>query len=260
MNAQSILDKYAIPALGIVPGAGGGPAPLGMTSEARKLRSGLFTASEVHKLITTKAAKADNATARQYIYEKAFERITGTWASNGGTFKETEWGNENEAAMLAAFEHKTGLKIAGTQIFKKADAFPFGATLDGITEAGIPVEGKCPYNGGIHLQNLANAHNQDWFRANRFDYFVQVQGAMWASDAPEAFFVSYDPGTSRDREPADRVVFENFDALRCGVWKYKRDEEFITGLKAVVADAEKGLLALIETFAQATNQNADIKK
>ena len=215
----------------------------------RKKRGGLFTASELHKLLTSKAQRADNDTARRYICEKAYERITGFAIVSGGTFLQTEWGKEHEVDAIKAFEAATKLKVdlvGDDQKFQKAKDYPFGATLDGVIGYDTITEAKCPYNGGIHMQNLQYASDPEWFKRNRFDYYVQIQGGLWASDRSKGYFISYDPGCSRDRDKFERIYFESFpEHMKLFHTEIPRDEQFIDGLKAVVTEAEKDLQAII---------------
>ena len=220
-------------------------------AEEFKKRSGLFTASELHKLLTTKAQPAQNATARSYICEKAYERITGSRVEKGTGFKETEWGNEWELFAIEEFTRKTGIAVDYTgkkQRFQRADGYPFGATLDGIVGADEILEAKCPYNGGIHLQNIRYGNDMDWFIANRFEYYVQVQGGLWASDRKAAWFVSYDPGVSRERDASERITFDTFpDHLKLFYTRIFRDDNFIDRLKEAVRLAEEELQAICRT-------------
>lgn len=217
-------------------------------AEFRK-RSGLFTASELHKLLTAKAQPARNATARNYICEKAWERLTGTRVERGSGFRETDWGNEWEVFAIEEFSRRTGIQVEHTgkaQKFHKADGFPFGATLDGCINPDTILEAKCPFNGGIHLQNWRYASDLDWFKSERFEYYVQVQGGMWASDRRHAYFVSFDPGVSRERDTFERTMFEAYpNDLKLFHTKIPRDEQFIDLLKSVVLAAEKELQEML---------------
>lgn len=218
-------------------------------AEERKKRSGLFTASELHKLLTSKAKRAENATARGYICEKAWERMTGCRVEKGTGFRETEWGNEWEVFAIEEFTRLTGIEVMHTgknQKFQKAADYPFGATLDGMIGSDAICEVKCPFNGGIHLQNIRYGSNLQWFIDTRFDYYVQIQGGLWASDREYGYFISYDPGCSRERDPDERITFETFpENMRLFHTLIERDEPFIDNLKAVVAEAEKELQAIL---------------
>ena len=87
----------------------------------------------------------------------------------------------------------------------------------------------------------------EWFIQNRFDYYVQIQGGLWASDRQTAWFISYDPGQSRDRDPNERITFETFpDHMRLFYTRIERDESFIDNLKSIVLEAEAELQAILK--------------
>lgn len=218
-------------------------------AEERRKGSGLFTASELHKLLTSKAAPSKGATARAYICEKAWERLSGARVDKGTGFRETEWGNEWEGYAIEQFSKACGLTVEYTgkkQRFQKADGYPFGATPDGLIGSDAIAEVKCPFNGGIHLQNVRFGKDLDWFRSERFEYYVQIQGVLWASDRKTGYFISYDPGMSRERDADERMMFEGYpEHLRLFYATIPRDESFIDILKSVVLEAEKELQAIL---------------
>ena len=219
----------------------------------RAKRAGIFTASQLYKIITPALKKPDNATFRQYIAEKAWERITGVQAENASGARATEWGHEHESQALFEFTIQTGIapdRTGITQEFFKKEGYPFGATPDGIVSDDLGnrthvCEVKCPFNGGIHLQNVNYASDVEWFKANRFEYYAQVQGAMWAAEVEKAYFISYDPGTSRERDETYRIKFQGFDDYKLFWTEISRDENFIEGVKEAIKRAEEDLLKLI---------------
>lgn len=224
--------------------------PAKTLEQERSRRAGIFTASRCSALITPKLAKPDNATFRQYIAEKAWERVTGVQADNSSGARATEWGHEWESMGLFEFTMSSGVAVESTGLFQsffKKEGYPFGATPDGIVSDPIgnrshTVEVKCPYNGGIHFQNLRNAHDKEWFKANRFDYWAQVQGSMWAADVDRCYFISFDPGVSRD---SYRIPFIGFEKYRIKWTEFQRDEEFIKALAEAINRAEEELLQMI---------------
>jgi hypothetical protein len=211
-------------------------------------RGGLFTASELWKLFTSGAKPANNVTSQGYIMEKLVERITGYPIERGNGFRETEWGKEHEATAVAEFERVTGLVVSNKgdeQRFLKVPGLPFGATLDGtVGDHGI-LECKCPFNPANHYANVRNASNLAWFKKNRFEYFLQVQGGMFASERPMAYFVSFDPGTTREKDATQRVPFLNADYPRHCIAEIPRDESYITLIREAVEGAEAQLQAMM---------------
>jgi len=230
-----------------------GTAPRPQDVSDRKERSGIFTASQIHKIITPTLKKPDNATFRQYIAEKAWERITGCTAENGRGAQATEWGHEHESHALFEFTMATGISVENTGVFQrffKKEGFPFGATPDGIVSGTMSnrthtVEVKCPFNGGIHFQNLKFAHDPEWFKAHRFEYYAQCQSAMWAADVDKCYWVSYDPGTSRERDSFNRITVEGFEKYRLFWTEFYLEPSFIKALEEAIMRAEDELLAMI---------------
>ena len=164
--------------------------------EFHRNRSGLFTASEIHKLITPKIQIAQNETARNYIFEKAFERVTGQNARLEISAKSLEWGNTYESQAVEAYEALTGNKVSfggDTQKFLKHKTLPIGAYPDGVVLNGIPLECKCPANGGDHFKNLACGKDVAKFRMLRFAYYIQVQTQILLSDSDFGEFFTFRP-------------------------------------------------------------------
>jgi exodeoxyribonuclease (lambda-induced) len=216
----------------------------------RRKRTGVFTASEVHKLLTKKGERAANATSQSYTLAKAFEKLTGESARNSSGFIETEWGNfyENEAVNAVKMRFPGVTHTGDEQQFVKAKGFNFGATPDGLIGKDGVLEIKCPFNGGIHLENIAFGADLDWFRANRFDYFAQMQGEMWATDRKWCLFASYEPARSRERDIADRRELAFPATKQLHTIHIDRDEAFIENMKKIVeektAELEKLVVAL----------------
>jgi len=164
--------------------------------EFHRNRSGLFTASEIHKLITPKIQIAQNETSRSYIFEKAFEQVTGQNAKLEISAKSLEWGNTYEQQATESYEALTGNKVTFTgdnQKFLKHKTLPMGAYPDGIVMGNIPLECKCPANGGEHFKNLACGQNVDKFRALRFPYYIQVHTQILLSESGFGEFFTFRP-------------------------------------------------------------------
>ncbi len=159
-------------------------------------RSGLFTASEIHKLITPKIQIAENDTSRNYIFEKAFEKITGQTAKLEVSAKSLEWGNTYESQAIEAYEKMTGNKVSfggDEQKFLKHKTLPIGAYPDGIVLNVVPLECKCPSNGGEHLKNLNCGQDVEKFSKLRFAYFIQVQTQIMLSETEFGEFFTFRP-------------------------------------------------------------------
>lgn len=171
-------------------------------SEWKLQRLGRFTASEMHKLMTSGRKKGETfgQTALTYIQEKIAEILTGECKELEG-IKALEWGAANEMDAIREFAqiHHETVEFFGTgnpQFFAH-DAVS-GGSPDGLTET-LVVECKCPYNSANHIDFLTasralpkHAHG-DWLKENWKEYYVQTQFNMLCCQRKKAVLISYDP-------------------------------------------------------------------
>lgn len=192
-------------------------------------RTGCITSSKAADLMTSTCKFSVGKTSEKYIFEKVYERITGQECDNGFSSAATEWGKKYEPEAAKLFEEKyncTILDKGDDQKFYKVSDMDVGATPDGILEEEWfdgTAEIKCPFNGANHLQNILCRHNVQKFKKTRFEYYVQVQIAMWSSGKNKTVFISYDP---RQKEH-----------LKLYVITIPIDLEFIDELKIVIGEA-----------------------
>ena len=159
-------------------------------------RSGNFTASELHKLITPTFKIAQNDTAKNYVFEKAFEKATGQTARQEFRSQNTDWGNQYELQAIEDYKKTTGLEVLHTgdnQKFLKHPYLPVGANPDGMLESGHTLECKCPANGGEQLKNLLCGQDINKFKSMRFNYFIQTQVQIWLAGKDWGDFYTYRP-------------------------------------------------------------------
>lgn len=188
----SVLAQY-----GIDPSATT-KSPMGTTGpDFNTERMGNFGASEFWKLLTATMKIAANDTARQYVFEKAFEKATGKRAQKGFSANATDWGNEWEGSAIAEYSAQTGNVVdnwGDNQKFLKHPKFDVGCFPDGVLrdKNGV-IEAKCPFNGGIHLQNLVCGNDVEKFAKMRTKYYIQMQVQIWCSSSDFAHFFSYYP-------------------------------------------------------------------
>lgn len=201
-------------------------------------RSGLFTASEIHKLLTPKIQVAQNETSRNYIFEKAFEKATGQTAKPETFAKSLEWGNMYEAEAVSSYIAHTGNEVECTgdnQHFLKHDYLPVGAYPDGRLVIGKnPLECKCPANGGEHFKNLHCGQSLERFKLLRFNYFIQVQVQIWLSGCEFGDFFTYRPN-----------VDERFSRYYLRV---PRCEKTITSIKEAIEKASEQLEDILKSI------------
>lgn len=169
--------------------------PSGNSENFDKSRMGNFGASEFWKLLTASMKIAANDTQRNYIFEKAFEKQTGKRAKKGFTAQATDWGNEYEGSAINEYKEITGKEVdfwGDYQKFYKHPVYDVGAFPDGkVRNERRGIEAKCPFNGGVHLQNLYCGNDLEKFKKLRTKYYIQTQVQMWCADWDFVDFFSY---------------------------------------------------------------------
>lgn len=187
------------------------------TQEWHDARLGRPSASQFHKLITTKGKPSTSADG--YIDTLIAERLRGyseplfvTDAMQRGTDLEPE------ARETYEFINNVQVQEVG---FILDDSGEFGCSPDGLIEEG-GLEIKCP----------AARNHRAWARKKvcPSKHFAQVQGCMWITDRKWWDFMSYHP----DMEPF--------------IVRVERDEEFITQLAVQVKAAVDEIISEVENL------------
>jgi hypothetical protein len=215
----------------------------------QQARCGRFTASEIHKLfaggkrpMTEDELKEEKANggkrktidtyfgegALTYIKTKLAEILTGEVVEV--EVVATEWGNSQELDAILEFENKTGLKVdylgkGNPQFIPYGDYA--GGSPDGFVGDTALIEVKAPYNSKYHIDYLL-INSVEEFKAQRFDYFAQIQMNLLVSHRMKCYFVSYNPRLIEKR-------------LQLKILEVPRDEEFIAELKERIKEAIKEL-------------------
>ena len=163
-----------------------------------RARSGKFTPSELHKLMTEPKSKADilSVGAITYIKEKIAETLIENLPNeNEFTNAATAWGNSYEDEAINLFSDQSDTEIIKPGFIDCNDYF--GGTPDGIAADGsFGIEVKCPYNPTIHLDNLV-LDPMDFPKARK-EYYYQIQGYALLTGIKDWYFISYDP---RQQDP-----------------------------------------------------------
>lgn len=167
-------------------------------------RLGKFTASELWKLFQSGRGKGGyfGKGAKTYIREKLAEILTGQITRDLTGLNSIEWGQANEHAAIKAFQEQFQIPEltyfgGGYPAFFEYNQYS-GGSPDGLTESHV-IEVKCPYNSGIHIDNLIGAKQSDplsWFIDNRPEYYTQIQFNMMCCNKNKGCFVSFDPRIS----------------------------------------------------------------
>jgi hypothetical protein len=187
------------------------------STEWFKVRSGKFTPSELHKLMTEPKSKADilSVGAITYIKEKIAETLIENLPNeNEFTNAATAWGNSYEDEAISLFADLSDTEIIKPGFIEQNDYF--GGTPDGIAADGsFGIEVKCPYNATIHLDNLILDPLD--FPKVRKEYYYQIQGYALLTGIDDWYFISYDPRqqdpfklryivVKRDKEVQKRII------------------------------------------------------
>ena len=163
-----------------------------------RARSGKFTPSELHKLMTEPKSKSDilSVGAITYIKEKIAETLIENLPNeNEFTNAATAWGNSYEDEAINLFSDQSDTEIIKPGFIDCNDFF--GGTPDGIAADGsFGIEVKCPYNPTIHLDNLI-LDPMDFPKARK-EYYYQIQGYALLTGIKDWYFISYDP---RQQDP-----------------------------------------------------------
>lgn len=150
----------------------------------KKLRLGIPTASEFHRIITPKTMKM-SAQADLYACVLIAERIIGEPLDSGASkFMDRGIEMQEEAVRWYEMERDIDTEVVG---FITSDDGTVGCSPDRLIPSVIfpngGLEVKCP-SAGVHVQN---------FFGMKADYNLQVQGCMWLTGRDWWDVVSYNP-------------------------------------------------------------------
>lgn len=162
-----------------------------MTDTWKQDRAGKWTASEIWKLMVDPRNKKDDwsETAKDYIREKAVERLTGERQQY--TNKAMVHGIMNETDALQYWSEVTGQNWTYTNrqfflIDEISGASPDAVLYDGIDVVAV-CDVKCPQFMTFFEQRQAMLENEPIDK----QYFYQLQMQMMACKAPKGFLVYY---------------------------------------------------------------------
>ncbi len=134
--------------------------------------------------------------AKKYIAKIVDEKLRGQSHSTE-TFKQMEWGNDNEPIAAKLYEQRTGNKVTACGFLEHSSGI-WGGSPDGLVgDEGI-IEIKCPYDPanhtGIMLNQLVFKDTPEEIINNyKKDYSWQCHGYMALIDRKWVDFVTFDP-------------------------------------------------------------------
>jgi len=165
-------------------------------------RKGLFTASEVHRLLAEPKLKADKEAGNLSEGAKTYvrERVAILLAPEEPQYYNSnmERGNEAEPQAVMAYANSIGKSVndddfvytsVGGFVFFTDEEYNAGGTPDIIIGKSI-YEIKCPLSK-THLEYMMIS-NVEELKSAVPNYYAQMQMNMWLCDAEDGVFISYD--------------------------------------------------------------------
>lgn len=173
-----------------------------------KARLGMFTASQIAKLMTASKKKDEmfGDTAKTYIALVAMERkVKERWDDMTDEERDNfirhqypcnkamEWGTYHEEFARSAFEFDRGVTVTQYGSCIREEMQYVSASPDGfIAEENAIIEIKCPQleTFGRYVMNVVDGAT---LKAEKADYYWQMMLQMWITGANYGYFVWYHP-------------------------------------------------------------------
>lgn len=169
-----------------------------------KERLGVITASQAHALLPnarTKTFQYKEARAT-YMNQLIAEVCTGHF-DNLDTYA-LQWGRDNEASAIAAFEFATSKTVEKVGLAYKDESRRVAASADFlISGERCGGENKCPINPLYHIDFLLDGEIKQ-------EYITQIQFSMWNYDWDLWFMNSYHP-KMRKKNQHHKVIERNLE-------------------------------------------------
>lgn len=165
-----------------------------------QMRLGVITASNVSKAV----AKKDSATRHTYMCELISEVCTGVVEEI--SFKQTEWGKENEKGARSSYEFATNQTITPVSFIYKDTNFREGCSPDGlILDLNRGTEIKCPWDSANYIKFLLEEEIKPEWR-------WQTQFCMRVTGAESWDMTMYDPRMKT--QPLHTKTFERNEKMQ----------------------------------------------
>jgi hypothetical protein len=161
-------------------------------------RLGLFTSSEIYKLMSEPKKKTEvlSEGAKTYIMQKVAERITGiceeVYVNNS-----MQWGVENEPIAVKWLSIIGDFNILETK-FTYIEGMNYGGSGDGwIREIDSALEVKC-LNTANHLAEIRLAESADSIRQNLSNRYWQITSDAYLRNASKCTLCWFDSRVPND--------------------------------------------------------------
>src|SRR5690606_4108 len=165
----------------------------------KQFRAGMFTASEIHRLMTEPKKKDEvlSVGAKTYVMERVAEMLAPVEPNYYNSAM--EHGNETEPQAALKIAERLGKTVddddfiytyVGDWIFFHDDEFDLGGTPDIIIKGDMICEIKCPLSKS-HLEYMMLKTQED-IKSELPKYYAQMQLNMYLTNTEKCLFVSFD--------------------------------------------------------------------
>lgn len=150
-------------------------------------RAGLFTASEISKILKPKGF---GQTGESYIFEKAAEKLGAR--KEEITSKEMQWGVDWEYTAISWYKSAFNVIVSEIGFVRKPD-IEIGCSPDGWVHSELKgIEIKCLYTIDKHIR-VGSMRSEKELKNYSDAYYWQVKTSMLVMDCDKWDFVSFDP-------------------------------------------------------------------
>jgi hypothetical protein len=203
------------------------------SEEWLSVRSGIITASQMHKAMTSNLKIANNETSRSFLNELASQRITGRVEPSVITAS-MQRGHEDEPFARIYYNDNYGAVTEAGFILNTSLGIPIGYSPDGLVgEDGlIEIKSKSPK---LHMDVLIR-------RSVPEEHVIQCQMGLLVSGRKWIDFISYSAGMP--------MITIRMD----------RDEDVISAIKFVAVDFDRRVDERVEEYEKALLSGARLVK
>ena len=161
-------------------------------------RLGLFTSSEIYKLMSEPKKKTELLSdgAKTYIMQKVAERLTGI-VEEIPVNKVMQWGIDNEPIAKKWLSNIYGFEILETK-FVNIEGMNYGGSGDGwIRQIDSALEVKC-LNTANHLTEIRLAENVESIKQNLSNRYWQITSDAYLRNASNCTLCWFDSRVPND--------------------------------------------------------------
>ncbi len=194
------------------------------SSEWYKARIGKFTASNFSDIMSRAADGSSywSKSAMNCILKSALQLFYNDYHERPDN-EATRWGMNYENQAISEFAQLLDFQTNESGFQLHPEHFDIGATPDtfivenNINDSIIIAEIKCPFNQKYHFDYQRKILCWESLKKSKIEYFWQIQGTMWVTNARYCYFVSFDP---RSKGP-NRIHYAKIHRDELGIEKLR---------------------------------------